>query len=335
MNYSVFIGIDVSKDKLDFVVLVDGKKVFHLEVENSSKGIRKFMKALSDTLGVSKESCLFCLEHTGIYCDPFLAFSSKNNLYVWLEDAKKINVYHGLAREKNDALDAYRIAEYAYAKQHQIRLWEAPRAVIVLLKKLLKLRKRLVDGAKRLKDPLKEEIGFSEIAWSSDHKKMVNPVISAAQKSIKEIEKQIIKIIKEDEALQKLYELVSSVKGVGLIVGVSTIVETNEFKNISDPRKMACHCGIAPFKKQSGKSVKGKSKVSHQAKKSMKTLFNLSARSAVGAKGELRDFYLRKVSEGKNKMSVMNAVRNKIIHRIFACVRDNRKYENIYVHNLA
>ena len=72
----------------------------------------------------------------------------------------------------------------------------------------------------------------------------------------------------------------------------------------------------------------------------MKTLFNLAARSAIKSKGELRNFYLRKVSEGKNKMSpgrrsVLNAIRNKIIHRIFACIRDNRKYEKNYMHMLA
>ena len=149
------------------------------------------------------------------------------------------------------------------------------------------------------------------------------------------MERRIRQIIKEDELLKKLFILISSVKGVGLIVGANTLVVTNEFKLINDPRKMACHCGIAPFRKQSGKSLKGKNKVSHKANKSMKTLLNLAARSAVGSKGELQDYYLRKVAEGKNKMGVMNAVRNKIIHRMFACVRDNRKYENTYVHNLA
>ena len=41
-------------------------------------------------------------------------------------------------------------------------------------------------------------------------------------------------------------------------------------------------------------------------------------------------YYHRKVAQGKNKMLVLNAVRNKIIHRVFACIRDNRKYEKIY-----
>lgn len=334
MNYSVFIGIDVSKEKLDFVVLVEGKKVFHMEVKNNSKGIKEFLKALSKTLHVAPETCLFCLEHTGIYCNHFLKYANSNTLSVWLEDAMKIKVYHGLAREKNDALDAYRIAEYAYAKKHQIKLWEAPRDLIKELKNLLSLRERLVDTKIRIKTPMKEQGGFCDQSWNTDHKRLVQPILNKVETQIREVERKIKQIINGDQTLKKLFDLIVSVRGVGLIVGANTLVVTNEFKGITDPKKMACHCGVAPFKKQSGKSIRGKSKVSHQAHKKMKSLLNLSARSAIRNNGELRDYYLRKVAEGKNKMGVMNAVRNKIIHRMFACVRDDRKYENIYVNNL-
>ena len=70
--------------------------------------------------------------------------------------------------------------------------------------------------------------------------------------------------------------------------------------------------------------------MSHRAHKPMKALLNMAARSSVSSPGELRDYYERKVAEGKNKMLVLNAIRNKIIHRVFACVRDGRKYEKIY-----
>jgi len=69
--------------------------------------------------------------------------------------------------------------------------------------------------------------------------------------------------------------------------------------------------------------------------KSVKRLLHLSAMSVIAMKGEMANFYKRKVADGKNKMSVLNAVRNKLILRIFACVRDGRKYEKIYTHALA
>ena len=336
MQYSGFIGLDVSKETVDFVVLENEEKRFHMKVNNNKKGFTSFYKRLLKDVKASKEHLLFCLEHTGVYCNPFLEFATKEGLIVWLEDASKIKAYHGLERDKNDAIDALRIAEYAFSKRHKVKPWEAPRQVISQLKSMIKLRDRLVTSKQRLMTPLKEEKQFGIKNWAKEHEKLLQPIVSEIEKKIKGVERQIKQIIEEDEHLKALYEQVSSVKGVGLIVAINTIVVTNEFKQITDPKKMACHCGVAPFKKDSGKSVRGRSKVSHRANKSMKTLLNLAARSAVGSKGELRDFYQRKVVEdGKNKMSALNAVRNKIILRIFACVRDGRKYENTYTHALA
>ncbi|MFK7002160.1 IS110 family transposase, partial [Flavobacterium oreochromis] len=51
------------------------------------------------------------------------------------------------------------------------------------------------------------------------------------------------------------------------------------------------------------------------------------ALSCISAKGELKEYFERKVAEGKNKMLVINNIRNKLVHRICACVRDNKLYE--------
>jgi len=334
MKNQVTIGIDVSKETLDFAVLLEGKKLFHMQTSNDCKGIDEFCKKVYRQVKIAKEQWFFCLEHTGIYCNPVLEYVSKKKLAIWMEDARKIKAFHGVEREKTDKLDALRIAEYAYCKNDKAVLWEPTRPVVSRLKALLKCRERLVDTKKRLRAALVEK-EFDASEWGKEHERLVKPIIDKTEKQIKEAERKIEQLLEEDEQLKNSYELTSSVTGVGLIVASNMIVVSGEYKRISDPRKMACHCGIAPFKKQSGKTVRGKSKVSHQANKSMKTLLNLAARSAVNCEGEFRDFYLRKVKEGKNKMAVLNAVRNKIIHRVFACIRDNRKYEKNYTHALA
>ncbi len=140
------------------------------------------------------------------------------------------------------------------------------------------------------------------------------------------INEQIQELINSDEKLKKLNEYVISVPNIGPVISASVIVATKEFKKISDPRKFACHCGVAPFEHQSGKSIRGKTRVSHLADKALKTLFHLAAICAISHKGEFKDYYDRKVKEGKNKMLVINAVRNKLIHRVFACVNNQRKY---------
>ncbi|MEP5340186.1 MAG: hypothetical protein ABJL44_11230 [Algibacter sp.] len=59
----------------------------------------------------------------------------------------------------------------------------------------------------------------------------------------------------------------------------------------------------------------------------MKTLLYMAALSTIRMKGEMQDFFNRKVEQGKNKMSVINAIRNKIVLRVFTCVKKNRMYQ--------
>ena len=334
MKYKVVIGVDVSKNTLDFHSLLEGESVFHLQVSNDRKGILKFYNRLKQEVG-EEQHWLICMEHTGIYCNPLLAFAREKQLMIWLEDAVKIKAYHGLDRDKSDAVDARRIAEYAHAKRDKVRLWQPPRAIITQLKNQLSLRERLVSAKTRLTKPLNEDQRFADKQWAKQHETLIQPVIEKLNAQIKEVEHKIRSLIKTDTKLKRYFELVCSVRGIGLIVGVNLIVASNEFISIDDPKKMACQCGVAPFKKESGTSYRSRPRVSHRANKHLKALLHLAAMSAISGQGELRDYYLRKVEEGKNKMAVINAVRNKIILRVFACIRDNRKYQNSYNTNLA
>ena len=82
------------------------------------------------------------------------------------------------------------------------------------------------------------------------------------------------------------------------------------FNAINDPKKLACHAGVAPFEHSSGSSVRGKTRVNHHARKSLKTLLHMAAMSALQVPGELQEYYQRKVAQGKNKILVINALRN-------------------------
>lgn len=114
--------------------------------------------------------------------------------------------------------------------------------------------------------------------------------------------------------------------GIGAVVAMEILIVTNEFKSFSSPKKFACYCGVAPFEYSSGTSLKAKARVSRAVNRRMRTLLFMASISVTRMKGELKNFYDKKVSEGRPKMSVLNAVRNKLIHRIFACVRDGKMY---------
>mgnify|MGYP003590142124 FL=1 len=93
------------------------------------------------------------------------------------------------------------------------------------------------------------------------------------------------------------------------------------------PRELACYCGVVPFEYTSGKSVRAKPNVHFMANKKLKKQLHMCALSSITHHSEMRAYFNRKVQEGKNKMLVLNNVRNKIVHSICACVRQNRLYE--------
>ena len=334
MEFEFFIGIDVSKATLDLAVRNKKDHLFHLQVTNDTKGLREFVKKCKQEKITAKNS-LICMEHTGIYNSILLEFFHQKNFALWLENAVQIKRSLGLTRGKNDKVDAMRISEYALRFNDKLRLWTPPREQLVKLKHLTTLRRRFMDAKNQLKVPIKESKGFVNKQLQKQLEKLNKQPIEILEAQIKKIEKEIRLLIKSDEHLSGLFELITSVDGVGQVVFWEIITTTNEFKTITDPKKYACYSSVAPFEHSSGSSVRGKSRTSRMGNKNVKKLLHLSAMSAVGMKGEMADYYQRKVAEGKNKMLVLNAVRNKIIHRIFACVRDGRKYEKIYTHALA
>ena len=160
--------------------------------------------------------------------------------------------------------------------------------------------------------------------------KYTQKTIVVINKQIEALEKEILGLINDDEKLNRMYQIITSVHGIGFVTASYILVTTNEFININNPKKYACYSGVVPFQYSSGSSVRGKNRVSHMANKNIKSLLHLSALSAIQMQGDLQEYYKRKVAEGKNKMSVLNAIRNKLMLRIFACVNQNREYEKKY-----
>ncbi len=334
MKYDWFIGIDVSKMTLDFNLSHHSSSLIYLQVDNTKKGINFFL-ATCKKLKVQFDKTLFCLEYTGIYNETLVKVLNEKKMNIWVEQGLQIKKSLGMTRGKSDKVDALRISEYAYRFQDKCRLWHAPSQALKMLKNLVALRNRLIKAKKLLKVPVKELVECSSDKKSiSFITRLNNPVVDSLNNQLIAVEKQINELIKQDERLFELKKIITSVDGVGPVTAWAMIIATNQFQSIRDGRKFACYAGVVPFDHQSGTSIKGKPRLSQFANKNMKQLLHLSALSATVMKGELNEYYQRKVAQGKNKMLVLNNIRNKLVLRIFACVNQNRKYEKSYTHQL-
>ena len=327
-NY--YFGIDVSKKTLDIALLKDGTVLSSHVIENAQHHIDGFFKPYAKQFQLAGDEAWICMEHTGIYNYPLLRSLKKLKFKICVEPAIQIKQSQGMSRGKNDAVDAVRIAQYAYKNRESLKMWQPQRANLQQLKALLSQRDLLTKVKLQLEVSTKECDGYLDAPIVKTLVSNTKNSLNAVVKDLKKIEEKIYQTVQSDEKLNTQFCRATSVTGVGPITAFHLIVASGEFEQIKSPKKFACHAGVAPFEHRSGTSVRGRTRVSKMANLTLKKLLHLAALSAIKYNGELRDYYLRKVEEGKNKMSVINAVRNKLIKRVYSCITQNRDYLKNY-----
>ena len=335
MNYSHFIGLDISKTKID-VALFDKEKItIDLIFKNNPKDLKKAFIKLFKSEHLDTKSTIICAEYTGMYIYSLIQVCQELGIKLWLENPAQIKLCTGVHRGKSDKIDARRIALYSYRYQDKASFYVQKTENIQELEFIIAERELLIVDKQKYSTQLKDQKGHVNDSFYKNKASRLNKILKTLNALIKEIETKIDEIIKSDLKLAHQYKLITSVSGACKQVAINTIVATQGFTKFDNPRKFACHAGVAPFNYSSGSSIRSKWKVSHRANKKLKKLFHMAALSAIQAPGELRDYYIRKVESGKNKMTVINAIRAKIIHRIFAVIKNNNPYEKNYINSLA
>lgn len=333
MKFESTIGIDVSKLTLDIAVISKDAEVETFKIENSLPSIKKFFKNLSKHVNLN--SSLVCAEHTGHYCYPLGKVCLEEGYSLWLESGAEIKQRSGVTRYKNDKVDAIRIADYAKRFQDKAKTQVIEDYTLQSVKALTSERELFIKERAKYKTQLKDLKGFMDEELYKARSKRLKKQAASLTQLIKEIDKQIKELIESSEQLAKQKAILTSVDGIGDQVAIHTILATSAFSKFSSGRKFACHVGVAPFSFESGTSQRSRRKVSFRANMELKKLFHMAALSAIKMKGEFKDYFDRKVAEGKNKMTVINAVRAKLINRIFALIRDDRKHQENYLKTLA
>jgi len=323
------IGIDISAETLDICLKTDLEERYDV-IENEISVIKKYFKSFK-----IYDEVVIAMENTGRY---------NWNLYEVLEGFEfkvyVINPLHlkkslGLSRGKNDKIDASRIAHFIERNSGDIELWkpssESMKKLKVLLterKSKVKLKSSLLQQKKNYK--CTKAIGLEKMLLKINEKE-----IKLLTAHIKFLEQEMEKVIKMDSELKEKSGLMQSIPGVGKVLTWMILAKTDNFQMIDSARKLACYSGVVPFDHQSGTSLRYRPKVSPFADKSLKSTLHLGAMSVVKLENDLSKYYQRKVTEGKNKMLVLNNIRNKIIHLIFAVLKSGKKYENNYQNSLA
>ncbi len=318
----IFIGIDVSKASLD-ICIKNGPDLSFEKIDNTVQAVKRFVKQFKNV----QDGIVLAMENTGRYNVHLYEVLEHLTWAVYVVSPLHIKKSIGLIRGKDDKTDAQRITSFIEKNYKELPLWTADSQALRQLKVLQTERNTRVKMKSNLKQQQSDYSLMKSIGMDKKIMKLNKLLIAALDKQIVELEAQIEVLIKQDEELQEQTQRIQTIPGVGKVLSWMMISKTNGFKRFNNPRKMACYAGVVPFDYQSGTSIRYKPKVSVFADKELKKILHMAAMSAIQIDNNLRTYYLRKVEEGKNKMSVINAIRNKIIHLIFALINNKTVYQ--------
>ena len=328
----IYVGIDISKEKCNLCFRSGLEIAREEECSNDVKALKKAFKAALKVLGASVDEVLVCAEYTGRYIYPMTVACQELDIFLWLDDPTRIKNSMGLTRGKNDVIDAARIAEYAFRYSDKAVRYYIPDAALVSMKNLLADREFLLIDRKRYQSQLTDQKKYMAPGDFKHKSGRWKKVIKSIDEQIAAIDTEIETLIAADPVLTRQKELLVSIDGIGEHIAINMIAVTGGFTRFQNARQFCSFAGLTPYRYDSGTSVRSKAKISKRSNQTMKALLHLSAVNVATRmkEGEYRDYYERKLKEGKHVMCVMNVLRAKLVHRMFSVIKRDTEYTKQY-----
>jgi len=301
----------------------------HIKVDNTVSGYRELKKWLRLKNAV-KSRLRICMEATGLYTHDFRSWLEQEGITYYVVDPKRMHHFapplsiKGIRQTKTDKADSFRIAIYCSLFHESMEPSRLPSPAYFKLKRLLAERRQYVKQSVLYKQQLSDISIYDTVSSRMRKEKEVGTL----KDDIRQTDKEMKSIIDSDPAIKRNYDLLTSIIGVGIVVAVTTIVLTENFTTFTNPRKYASYIAIAPFPHESGTSVRGATRVSKQGFRQAKADLSVSVLNAITHDAELREYWQRKKAEGKHTGVILNAVKFKIVLRMFAVVKRKKPYVN-------
>ena len=304
-NVKMFVGIDVSKDRLDV----------HIHPAGESFGLARDGDGLERLVARLKELDLavIAIEATGGYEGTAVAALGVAGLPVVVVNPKQVHNYAkalGL-NAKTDTIDAAVIARFAEAAKPAIRPMRDEETL--LLSELLARRRQVVQMISA------EKNRALRMAANKALQKSIGRVIDALERELARLDRDIDSSVQGSPLWREKEELLASVPGVGKIIARTLLAEMPELGSL-DRKQVAALAGLAPWTRQSGQ-WRGKSMIGGGRAPCRTALF-LGAMVAIRHNPDLKAFSLRLLNAGKSKMAVLIAVARKLLTILNAILRD-------------
>lgn len=324
-----YIGIDVSKKTIDVSIFDENRDVKyfnHAVFANSKDGFKEMVKWLKVN-DVSLKDAHFGLEFTGFYSMELERFLTSKEYVFTMLPTTALKHYPNGPKDKTDKFDSARIADYLYRFRDTelTKPYFLPSETLQRLKELKAERKFLVQ----MRTDFENRI---QVCSNATERKRMQKYIDSLSKDIQKIELEQFEVLGEDSELLDTYTHLLTIPGIGHVNAMNVIVITRNFTAFSNARQYARYVGVAPCQRTSGTSVRWRPRPAPHYDGQAKADLSMAALRAVQFDAEIALFYQRKLN-GKNDKDTtkkaMNAVKFKLILRMFAIGRQHRDWKTL------
>jgi transposase len=306
---TIYVGIDVSKDRLD-VHVRPSREAF--AVSRDGKGLEELIERLQ-----ALSPRLIAIEATGGFETIAAAAIAGAALPLAIVNPAQIRHFAQAVgkRAKTDPIDAEVIARFAEAVKPEPR--PLPDEQARLLAELVARRRQIIEMivAERQREKRAETMRV---------RKSLARTIKTLEKELPEIDSDIDTLVRGSPAWREKEDLLVSFPGVSNTLARTFLAELPELGRLSR-REIASLAGLAPYTRQSGR-WKGKSMICG-GRAALRAALYMAALSASRCNRPLKVFYQRLLSAGKPKMVALIAVARKILTILNAMVRDKKEWQ--------
>jgi transposase len=306
---AIFVGIDVSKDRLDVHVRPQQQA---FAVSRDGKGLEELVDRLR-----SLSPALIAVEATGGFETIVAAALTGAALPLVVVNPAQVRYFAQAIgkRAKTDPIDAAVIAHFVEAVKPDLR--PVPDEQTRLLAELVARRRQIIDMivAERQREKRAENVRV---------RKSLARTIRTLEKELPQIDGDIDTLVRGSPAWRQKEDLLVSFPGVKNILARTFLAELPELGTLSR-REIASLAGLAPFTRQSGR-WKGNSMIGG-GRAPLRTALYMAALSAIRCNPTLKAFYQRLLRAGKPKMVGLIAVARKILTILNAMLRDRKQWQ--------
>ena len=308
------LGIDVSKRTLDACLLTDGDR-HHCTVPNDDAGHHRLHAWASNVAAVY---CA-CLESTGSYGEAIAKHLFAEGVAVSLVNPSQTAAFARaqMLRTKTDRVDAESIARFALAmlSQGELPRYEPRSPEQEALQELVRYRDALV--AQRLQLTNRDQDAELKAVKRSNKK-----LVEAIDREIKEAEREIKKLLEQHERLGRQYELLTSIPGVGAVTAAVILSELPPVERFEHPAQVAAYAGVTPRIRHSGSRKPLSQLITKTGNAFLRRTIYMAALTAKRLNPHLKAMAERLHSKGKAPKKVIVAIMRKLMHLIYAILRD-------------